>query len=838
MARILAVFEFTVELREIRKALGDEHEILHAHDLAEARQWARAGSIDLVIASTGLKDSDPGYLWVVLGKLVGQGAPFIFIKDPAVQRSLPSATVLNRPLAPKALLEAVDFALKNRKREEGEFHEGGLDKILARIQEDEQSGVLTAYYDKLIKRVVCTRGRVSFCGSNDPSELVGQAFVRSGLISEKDLMEAIAVQDKTAEPLGKVLQALRKVTQEQVKRTIADKFREAVLDLYLWTEGRWVFQREGGFERAPAEELQIDIGELRTEGKRRADRWTQLLERLPSHTLRFKVRLQFADLGPEPTWVERRVLSLARAGGSLGDMVMEVRGQEFPVYDFVVKMLDCGAFQLADDEPDVDEPLLRALEPESDGPNKALVSTRESDAPAHSSRRPPTPDEGPPSSRAARVSRGAPPPSARSREAVRARPDPRRESLAGFAAVREVPSLEVPRDPRPSPAPDEPPHPASRRDAPTDAPGANRKSSPKPRAPTAPREDGLDPEAGLSRDEVGAALRLISQGQPLADAVKVTVRETNAEPEAPRTTIRDGGKPVANDATARSTLREGRKKVDPRAEETAEGPRLTLREGRGAKPDQAESTVRPGKGEGRPTKPEGTRAATPDPKAAATAKPVARAEPDSGSPDEPDSGPPSEPFGVVRAPSHEPVGLAAMLEPEGEGAPGFDLGNLIQETLERPVDADDGAAESLAEEPAEGDDDRPSMDPTSKALLTEAREAKMAGDLDSAMQTLRYVLIIDPLNAHARREMDDVEELQKRGVEKLGVTAENRVRLAIDLPTLANIALSPEEAFILTRLAAEPMRVRDLMAICPMDEHDTLKLVAAHVESKHVEIVD
>ena len=95
------------------------------------------------------------------------------------------------------------FALLRWLRTDGGRLPETLDRVLSTIAENRESGVLTALSGPAMKRVVFQDGRIAFAASNAPKDMIGQALVRSGLISEQDLVAAINAKDSLPGSGGK-----------------------------------------------------------------------------------------------------------------------------------------------------------------------------------------------------------------------------------------------------------------------------------------------------------------------------------------------------------------------------------------------------------------------------------------------------------------------------------------------------------------------------------------------------------------------------------------------------------------------------------------------------------
>src|SRR3954469_21600321 len=107
-----------------------------------------------------------------------------------------------------------------------------LDPLLATIDSSHATGVITAIRANVQKRIVVEEGTVVFAASDDPRDLIGQALLRAQLITEKDLVAALA--SSAAAPavpglprLAASLTAMRWVTPDQCRSVFEAKIRES-----------------------------------------------------------------------------------------------------------------------------------------------------------------------------------------------------------------------------------------------------------------------------------------------------------------------------------------------------------------------------------------------------------------------------------------------------------------------------------------------------------------------------------------------------------------------------------------------------------------------------------
>lgn len=112
-----------------------------------------------------------------------------------------------------------------------------------------------------------------------------------------------------------------------------------------------------------------------------------------------------------------------------------------------------------------------------------------------------------------------------------------------------------------------------------------------------------------------------------------------------------------------------------------------------------------------------------------------------------------------------------------------------------------------------------------EALMTAARAALQAKDLDKAAKTFQGILRIEPSHVLARKGLAQVDALLARRAEGAGILRHSQVRLAVARDRTAQLGLSTQEGFVLSRINDEPAPVDALVSICPLPESELLEIL-------------
>lgn len=224
--------------------------------------------------------------------------------------------------------------------------------LLAWIHQRARTGVLRLTRGATDKKLAFDSGRLCASWSNDPREALGQALVRDGLVDEETLFHFLLRQEREHRRLGEILMEESVVSAEQLRAALASNAEEIACDVFLWSDGTFVY--EDGPSRGGAVAAGLDLGLVIEEGQHRREQWRDLRRRLPSSEVRFHVRVA-VDTLVDP--VERALVGLAAEGKSLGTISLETRRSRYETTLRLHALVERGAL-------DPDPPLRDS--PESD----------------------------------------------------------------------------------------------------------------------------------------------------------------------------------------------------------------------------------------------------------------------------------------------------------------------------------------------------------------------------------------------------------------------------------------------------------------------------------------
>ena len=195
----------------------------------------------------------------------------------------------------------------------------------------------------LTRSLVLEDGVIVWASSNRREEQLGVLLVRSGLVVERALADALEARAETGVPLGKVLLMSGLITEADLVEILATKIRETVTDVITWMDGQFDVvpraQQQGTGVNA---QLQIDV--CLTVARRRAERMAEIMSILGADDVTFYVPPNAKPpSSAEGDMVDRsKVWALAGDRHTAADIAASFSGERFACYDMLADMVQAG----------------------------------------------------------------------------------------------------------------------------------------------------------------------------------------------------------------------------------------------------------------------------------------------------------------------------------------------------------------------------------------------------------------------------------------------------------------------------------------------------------------
>jgi len=191
-----------------------------------------------------------------------------------------------------------------------------------------KTGTLKLKRGPIEKQLFFKEGRLFSSVSTSPRETLGQFLIRSGHITEEELFKALIEQDRSNQPLGRILVAAELLDEDVLEDILRIKTEESIYDSFLWKDGDFTFEDGKLPEEIPVS-LPLDLTGVILEGARRTDEWERIHEVFPSRLTTFDVDHESVEAATEITDDDRRVLELVARGKNLAEISLELHAVEF-----------------------------------------------------------------------------------------------------------------------------------------------------------------------------------------------------------------------------------------------------------------------------------------------------------------------------------------------------------------------------------------------------------------------------------------------------------------------------------------------------------------------------
>lgn len=195
----------------------------------------------------------------------------------------------------------------------------------------------------LVRSLVVEDGVIVWASSNRRDEQLGVILVRSGLVAERQLADALEARAETGVPLGKVLLMSGLIAEIDLIEILATKIRETVTDVLTWTDGSFdLVPRSQPPSAGVNAQLPIEI--CLTVARRRVGRMAEIMGILTADDVTFYV----PPSATPPPEDDAAVVDTAKLWALAGDrhtashIAASFAGERYAVYDGLARMVDAG----------------------------------------------------------------------------------------------------------------------------------------------------------------------------------------------------------------------------------------------------------------------------------------------------------------------------------------------------------------------------------------------------------------------------------------------------------------------------------------------------------------
>ncbi len=174
---------------------------------------------------------------------------------------------------------------------EGNLNDFSLADVFRLLSSGQKSGTLLMTRSDAEGRVCFKKGRVFFASSNYNRESLGKRLVKAGVVSDKQLRQALGLQkiqkkEKAGRRLGQILVDEGYLEGKVLESFIQDQINDTLFDLFRWEEGELSFDPSDTCEDEDIG-ISVSVENIIMESSRRLEMWDRIRQKIPSMETRF-----------------------------------------------------------------------------------------------------------------------------------------------------------------------------------------------------------------------------------------------------------------------------------------------------------------------------------------------------------------------------------------------------------------------------------------------------------------------------------------------------------------------------------------------------------------------
>jgi len=200
-------------------------------------------------------------------------------------------------------------------------------------------------------KVCFKKGRVFFASSNWHRESLGRRIVKAGVISEKQLRQALGLQkiqkkEKADRRLGQILVDEGYLDAKVLENFIQEQINDTLFDLFRWEDGQLRFEPD---ELCEDEDIGISVSveNIIMESSRRLELWGRIKQKIPTLETEFVMASAPGDKSMEihlkpKEWM---LLCYLHGGRSVSDLVRMTGYNDFDTAKILYGMYSAGLIE-------------------------------------------------------------------------------------------------------------------------------------------------------------------------------------------------------------------------------------------------------------------------------------------------------------------------------------------------------------------------------------------------------------------------------------------------------------------------------------------------------------
>jgi hypothetical protein len=240
---------------------------------------------------------------------------------------------------------------------EGNLKDFSLADMFRLLSGGQKTGTLYLSRPDAEGKVCFRKGRIFFATSNYNRESLGTRLMRAGVITEKQLRQALGLQkiqkkDRAARRLGHILVVEGYLDAEVLERFIQEQINDTLFDLFRWEDGTIRFEPDDACENEDIG-VSVSVENIIMEASRRLEEWNRIREKIPTHDTRFVLAEgpgeKSIEIHLKPK--EWMLMCYLHGGKSLRELSALTGYNDFETAKILYGMSAAGLIEVEGDEP-------------------------------------------------------------------------------------------------------------------------------------------------------------------------------------------------------------------------------------------------------------------------------------------------------------------------------------------------------------------------------------------------------------------------------------------------------------------------------------------------------
>jgi len=171
-----------------------------------------------------------------------------------------------------------------------------LPSLIHDVCEERNTCVLSVRDGAIEKSIYVDTGRIIFARSNDQEDRLGSLLIKRGMVSFKNMEEAVAVSQATGKRLGGSLVEMHLIRPQDLTWGVREQVKAIVAGLFNWTRGSYAIS----LGPLPSEEvitLKMSTGDIILEGVKGITEWIRIQLAVGGLQTRFQVSPRLDEMG-------------------------------------------------------------------------------------------------------------------------------------------------------------------------------------------------------------------------------------------------------------------------------------------------------------------------------------------------------------------------------------------------------------------------------------------------------------------------------------------------------------------------------------------------------------